>query len=118
MVVAMIDVDALKAVNDEHGHAEGDALLRDVVTAITSTTRSYDVTMRWGGDEFVCALSDVTLDVAAKRTGGIRHALDELRSGASLTTGLAELHADDSLESLIARADADLYQAKGKRFSR
>jgi diguanylate cyclase (GGDEF)-like protein len=117
MVVAMIDVDALKAVNDSHGHATGDQLLRDVVAAITSTTRSYDITMRWGGDEFVCALSDVSLDVASKRTARITEALEELQHGATLTIGLAELRDDDSLESLIARADADLYRTKGKRFT-
>jgi diguanylate cyclase (GGDEF)-like protein len=118
MVVAMIDVDGLKVINDKQGHASGDALLRDVVSAITSTTRSYDVTMRWGGDEFVCALSDVSLEVAAKRTGRIQSALEELRHGASLSTGLAELHDDDSLETLIGRADADLYRLKHKRFKR
>jgi len=52
------------SINDNQGHAAGDALLRDVPTAITSTLRSYDVTVRWGGDEFVCALSDVTLEPA------------------------------------------------------
>ena len=115
MVLAMIDVDSLKAVNDEHGHPAGDALLRDVATAITSTTRAYDVTMRWGGDEFVCALSDVTLEVASTRTTRILNALEQLRHGASLTTGLAELQPDDTLETLIARADAALYAAKTGR---
>ena len=62
----MIDVDALKDVNDVQGHAAGDALLRDVPTAITSAVRSYDVTVRWGGDEFVCSLYDVSLEVASR----------------------------------------------------
>jgi diguanylate cyclase (GGDEF)-like protein len=112
MVLAMIDVDALKAVNDAHGEAAGDALLRDVVTAITSTTRSYDVTMRWGGDEFICALSGVTPDVASERVAEIKRALDALRDDASLTAGLAELQDDDTLETLIARADTALDHAK------
>ena len=115
MVLAMIDVDGLKVVNDENGHAAGDTLLRDVVTAVTSMTRSYDVTVRWGGDEFLCAMSSATLDVASKRATGIRDALEGLRHGASVTTGLAELQPDDTLSSLVARADAALYRAKESR---
>jgi diguanylate cyclase (GGDEF)-like protein len=114
LVLAIIDVDALKAVNDNQGHAAGDALLRDVTTAITSTMRSYDVTIRWGGDEFVCALSETTLEVAANRVAEIQRALAARRPGASISAGLAEL-ADDTLESLIARADTALYHAKSKR---
>src|ERR1700722_332835 len=48
LVLAIIDIDELKAVNDNEGHAAGDALLRDVPTAISSTLRSYDITVRWG----------------------------------------------------------------------
>jgi diguanylate cyclase (GGDEF)-like protein len=112
LVLAVIDVDSLKAVNDIHGHAEGDALLRDVATAITSAMRSYDATVRWGGDEFVCALSDVTLSVASGRIREIQAALEARRPGASISAGLAELTIDDTLETLIARADAALYRAR------
>ena len=115
LVLSLIDVDGLKIVNDTEGHAAGDALLRDVVTAITSTMRSYDVTVRWGGDEFVCALSEVTLEAAVDRVGGIQHALERLRPGASISAGLAQLHEDDALESLIARADQALYRKKAER---
>jgi diguanylate cyclase (GGDEF)-like protein len=114
LILALIDVDALKAVNDEQGHAAGDALLRDVTTAITSTMRSYDITVRWGGDEFVCALSKTTLEVAANRVAAIQRALEARRPGASISVGLAEL-ADDTLDSLLARADTALYHAKFER---
>jgi diguanylate cyclase (GGDEF)-like protein len=112
LVVAMIDVDGLKAVNDTRGHATGDALLRDVASAITSTMRSYDVTARWGGDEFVCALSDATVAVASQRIDAIQTALDALQQGATISAGLAALDEDDTVESVIARADAFLYRAK------
>jgi diguanylate cyclase (GGDEF)-like protein len=115
LVLAIIDVDGLKAVNDQHGHAAGDALLRDVAGAILSTMRSYDVTVRWGGDEFVCALSDVTLDVASDRVAEIQSDLEERRPGASISAGLAALHPEDTLEPLIARADDALYRAKTDR---
>ena len=98
LVLAIIDIDALKAVNDSQGHAAGDALLRDVPTAIISALRSYDVTVRWGGDEFVCGLSDVTLDAAANRVEEIQRALALRRPPASISAGLAELSDDDTLE--------------------
>jgi diguanylate cyclase (GGDEF)-like protein len=115
LVLAVIDVDALKAVNDTHGHAAGDMLLRNVATAIISTMRTYDATVRWGGDEFVCALSNVTLEVASVRIEEIKRVLDAQQPGASISAGLAELYADDTLESLIERADAALYLDKTKR---
>ncbi len=115
LVIAVVDIDDLKAVNDSQGHAAGDALLRDMASAITSTLRSYDVTVRWGGDEFVCALSDLTLAEASGRVAEIQRALEARRPGATISAGLAALEGDDTLDSLIARADADLYRAKTTR---
>jgi diguanylate cyclase (GGDEF)-like protein len=115
LVLAMIDVDGLKAVNDTNGHAAGDALLSDVAAAITSTMRAYDVTVRWGGDEFVCALYDLTVEVASHRLAEIRTALEALSPEASISAGLARLVDDDTLESLVARADANLYRTKANR---
>ena len=66
-------------------------MLRDVPTAILTTLRSYDVAVRWGGDEFVCALSDVTVEVAADRFDDIRRAFAALRPEASISVGLAAL---------------------------
>jgi diguanylate cyclase (GGDEF)-like protein len=112
LFVAFIDVNALKAVNDNEGHAAGDALLRDTAVAITSTLRSYDITVRWGGDEFVCAMSDVSLEVASDRLAGIQRAVQRFRPGASISAGIVELEDGDTLESLIARADLALYRVK------
>jgi diguanylate cyclase (GGDEF)-like protein len=110
----LIDVDGLKAVNDGQGHPAGDALLREVAAAITSTMRAYDVTVRWGGDEFVCALSDATLEVAAERIEEVRVALRARGSTASISAGFADCRADDTLETLVARADEDLYRRRGR----
>ena len=115
MSLALIDIDGLKRINDAEGHAAGDTLLRDVATAITTTMRAYDVTVRWGGDEFVCALSDTTLDVAADRIAAIQQALTMLPNKPSISAGLAALTSDDDLESVIARADSALYRAKADR---
>jgi diguanylate cyclase (GGDEF)-like protein len=115
LVLAVIDIDALKLVNDTEGHAAGDALLRDVPAAIASALRSYDVTVRWGGDEFVCGLSDVTIDTASERINDIQKVLAARRPPASVSVGLAELGEGDTLESLVARADVALYKVKAGR---
>jgi diguanylate cyclase (GGDEF)-like protein len=113
LVLTVIDVDGLKAVNDRGGHAAGDALLRSVAGAITSSIRSYDVTVRWGGDEFVCILSDMSLADAERRLEDIRAALRAVAPEASISVGMAAQQGAEPLEDLLARADAGLYQAKG-----
>jgi GGDEF domain-containing protein len=60
--------------------------------------------VRWSGDEFVCALSDVSLEAAAARVAGIQRALTARRPGATISVGLAELTDGDTLESLLALA--------------
>ena len=117
MILVMLDVDGLKRVNDTHGHAAGDALLQDVPRAITAALRSYDVIVRWGGDEFVCALSDVTPEVAEERLGEIESALQALQPGSSISAGWSMLRDDDTLESVVSRADAELYRRKAGRRS-
>ena len=61
IVVIFLDVDGLKHVNDTEGHASGDRLLVDTVATIRKRVRSYDLVIRYGGDEFVCALLEVAL---------------------------------------------------------
>ena len=112
LVLAFVDVDGLKEVNDRDGHAAGDALLFDVAATIRSTLRSYDPIVRVGGDEFVCALSDFDLDAARLRFDEIQAALDRTRKGCSISVGLAELQSGDTLDDLTARGDSALYEAK------
>jgi diguanylate cyclase (GGDEF)-like protein len=115
LVLAFVDVDGLKEVNDRDGHAEGDALLIDVAATIRSKLRSYDPLVRFGGDEFVCAFSDFDLDGVRDRFDQIQGALDQTRKGCSISVGLAELQDDDTLDDLTARGDAALYEAKRRR---
>jgi len=113
-VLAFIDVDGLKAKNDTLGHAAGDRLLRHVADSLRTHLRSYDLTIRFGGDEFVCGLADLSLDEAAKRFALVNADLAATHQ-ASVTVGLAQLEAEDSLEDLIARADAALYRQRELR---
>jgi diguanylate cyclase (GGDEF)-like protein len=112
--VAFIDVDGLKATNDSLGHEAGDRLLLHVVQCLRENLRAYDVVVRFGGDEFICGLADMSLEEARTRFERINADLWSL-DGSSVTVGLAELEPNDSLASLIARADEALYEERLRR---
>jgi len=115
LIVALIDVDHLKLVNDSTGHAAGDELLRSVAHALKARLRSYDLVVRYGGDEFLCAISGVSLLAAAARLSEANVVLSALPSPASFTAGLAQMQPGDTSEGLIARADAALYVTRQRR---
>jgi diguanylate cyclase (GGDEF)-like protein len=114
LVLAYIDCDGLKDVNDREGHGFGDALLRELVDLLRSKLRPYDPVVRWGGDEFICTISDVDPENARTRFEEIRATLAETRRVA-VTVGLAALEEGDTLETLIERADAALLDARSGR---
>jgi diguanylate cyclase (GGDEF)-like protein len=114
LVLAYIDSDDLKGVNDREGHAAGDALLRDLVALLRSKLRPYDPVVRWGGDEFICTISGADLDDARSRFEEIRRALAE-KGGAPVTVGLTALGEDDTLETLVERADAALLESRRRK---
>jgi diguanylate cyclase (GGDEF)-like protein len=113
IVVAFMDVDGLKYVNDTAGHAAGDQLLRDVAAAIRERVRSYDLVFRYGGDEFVCALVDVTLEQAKRTVVDILASVHARSGGHSVSVGFATVGVDDTAESVLERADAALYLERG-----
>ncbi len=106
LVVAFVDVNGLKAVNDTHGHAAGDELLRDVAASIVQHLRSYDVIVRYGGDEFVCSLTGQDTAGARRRFEQIAAHLTRTANDSTFTVGLAERQPEDSLDDLVRRADA------------
>ena len=75
-MLAFVDVDGLKAVNDRDGHAAGDRVLESVVRAIRTRLRSFDPVIRYGGDEFVCGLSGTDLAQAERRFDSIGIAIE------------------------------------------
>jgi diguanylate cyclase (GGDEF)-like protein len=105
LIVAYV---GLKAVNDEHGHAAGDALLQRVVREIRDSLRSYDLIIRLGGDEFLCVMSDATMAGARQRFNAIQAELETGRDRAAIKIGLAAYAPEDSAAELIQRADAEL----------
>ena len=112
LVVAFIDIDGLKRVNDEQGHPAGDRLLCEVTRHIREDLRSYDLIIRLGGDEFLCSFTGAGLDIAHRRFDHVRTQLDE---GTSFSVGFAEHRADGSVEELIEHADAAMLATRRQR---
>ena len=112
-VLAFVDVDDLKGTNDSLGHAAGDRLLRNVVTSLRTHLRSYDLIVRFGGDEFVCGFTELTTTEAATRFSLVNADLGSFQT--SISVGIAALEADDTLEDLISRADELMYKERQKQ---
>ena len=117
LLVAYVDVVGLKAVNDAGGHGAGDTLLRRAVRAIRGQLRSYDVLVRVGGDEFVCALAGATIQDARRRLGAVQAALASGPLPCAIKVGFAELTVETSAADLIARADADLPASPSRSYA-
>jgi diguanylate cyclase (GGDEF)-like protein len=115
--LAFIDVDDLKGKNDTLGHSAGDQLLRVTADSIRARLRSYDLLIRFGGDEFLCGLMGLTKAEAADRFALVNADLAATQR-ASITVGLTELEGDDRVEDLIGRADAAMYQERTARGSK
>jgi diguanylate cyclase (GGDEF)-like protein len=120
LTAALIDLDHFKTINDRCGHAGGDKVLKDFARVCRDTLRSPDILGRWGGEEFLLVMPGTTLDVALVilervRSSALGIALPAAGAGlrVALSAGLATSQFDvKSLDELIARADAALYQAK------
>jgi diguanylate cyclase (GGDEF)-like protein len=121
-----IDLDGFKPVNDRHGHAAGDAVLKAVAATLTPNVRASDIVARLGGDEFVVLLWNVTAEAAAAKavaletliaTASVQCGAATLAVGAS--AGVAQIGPADTAGDLLARADAAMYTRKrGKNATR
>lgn len=117
--IALIDLDWFKRINDRFGHPAGDEALRTFAITVFANIRSIDKFGRYGGEEFLLILPE-TSDNAAQRTvdrlRGIVAALDwsaiSQDMNVTMSAGLTMLRADDSADSILARADQQLYRAK------
>jgi diguanylate cyclase (GGDEF)-like protein len=114
------DVDDFKAINDEHGHQTGDAILKEVAAVLTRSVRETDLAVRFGGEEFVLVLPGARLVHARRTADTIRTALSAIRIeagdgepvGVTASFGVAEFPTYANADALLAAADAALYQAK------
>ena len=122
LALLILDIDDFKQVNDTYGHLQGDAVLRTIAKVLTAESRGIDEPARYGGEEFVVALPETGTAGAVEVAERIRERIAEQRI--PLVEGRGELHVTASLgaatmpstardvASLIAAADAALYEAK------
>jgi len=115
--VVMIDLDHFKRLNDEHGHAFGDQVLRDSAHAIVAALRETDIVCRYGGEELVVILPDCNIERAADKAEVLRLRIESLtqthKAAISASFGVASIpHTSGGVADLLAAADAALYKAK------
>jgi diguanylate cyclase (GGDEF)-like protein len=116
-VVAFVEVDELKTVNDRDGHAAGNRVLQSVVRAMRARLRSFDPIIRYGGDEFVCGLGGTDLAEAESRFDAIGIAIQG-DVGVGISVGLAELEPGDTADRLTERADEAMLTVRAARRSK
>ena len=107
--VALLDLDHFKVYNDTHGHLAGDSVLAAIGRSWLAMLRPHDLLVRWGGEEFALALPDCPVGLAVEVLERLRTQVPE---GLSASAGLARWDGSETIESLMARADAALYEAK------
>ena len=114
--VIMIDLDHFKRLNDQHGHAKGDAVLRDAAGVIVNQLRDSDVACRYGGEEMLVVLPNCSLDMAVHKAERLRVAIAALSQpgvDVSASFGVATIPTTSStMRDVMQAADTALYAAK------
>jgi diguanylate cyclase (GGDEF)-like protein len=120
--LAKLDIDRFGTINDAHGYAVGDAVLRAVAQEALQHVRSSDVLARWGGEEFMLMLPDTRVALVRggmerlqQRVAALRIVHGNGTLSVTLSAGIAERHAGESIEQTIDRAGAALAEAKSAR---
>lgn len=118
-IVALLDIDHFKTVNDAHGHDAGDIVLKKLANLLKKHTKGGDITARWGGEEFLLVLYDTNLCSAERLVQKINHEFAQYRftfnhqeQTASFSAGLATMEDSKQFESAVSIADKCLYKAK------
>lgn len=118
--VLLADIDDFKRVNDTHGHAAGDEVLKTVATAVVNAVRTYDLVGRIGGEELLVVAPDIEPEALGELAERVRaavenaSALDASGERVTISIGTAYLShdSDETLDALVARADEAMYRAK------
>jgi len=119
LCVALLDIDHFKQINDNFGHASGDALLHEVGLILSGNLRMSDIACRYGGDEFVLILPDSSLDDAHHRVQQILKRIHEIRIWHNnrlidpliVSAGVAVAHENNFIGSEILQAADEAYYA-------
>lgn len=115
--ILLFDVDNFKSINDDFGHNTGDDVLKEMATATMNAIRKTDLGVRYGGEEFLIVLTDTNLTSAEIIAERLRKNIEEISFAGiprpvTVSLGVTEVVKGDTQESLLARADKNLYQAK------
>jgi len=117
--LAMIDVDGLKRINDDHGHKAGDEALRTVGATLKANVRALDLAARIGGDEFALVMPQTDRagagDVVARFQQHLAEVPGDGHPVVEVSIGIAQWDEGMTLDGLAAAADAELYEAKRSR---
>ncbi|WP_025270419.1 diguanylate cyclase [Hippea sp. KM1] len=117
----MIDIDDFKKINDQYGHRVGDEVLKKIAKIILDSTRSVDVAIRFGGEEFVVILPNTNISDAKAIAGRIRENIenssileceDKSSTRCTVSIGVSSTDNSTSIEELINYADKNMYKAK------
>lgn len=119
LCLQIIDIDKFKSFNDNFGHPLGDAILKEIATALLDTARESDTVARLGGDEFAVILFGSNVEEASYAAERFRSAISDSpvryegqEHSLTISSGVAEAQLDDDAASLLKRADSALYAAK------
>jgi diguanylate cyclase (GGDEF)-like protein len=114
--LVMLDIDDFKKVNDNFGHLIGDSVLQNITSVIKSVIRCTDIFARWGGDELVILLPSTDIRQAMEMTERIRICIQknkhDIVGNVTCSFGLVSLQKSENAETLLKRADEQLYDAK------
>jgi diguanylate cyclase (GGDEF)-like protein len=117
--IMLADLDKLKDINDAYGHVVGNAALVTVAKTLSGCSRASDVLGRWGGDEFMMILPGITEDILADMSKRCRAlvarssvSVEGSRIQVTISVGAAMVAPGDTPESLLDRADRQLYNSK------
>jgi diguanylate cyclase (GGDEF)-like protein len=119
--VLFVDIDHFKRVNDSYGHDTGDIVLKMVAQTMSHNIRSFDVIGRWGGEEFLIILVNVSRGqlqaVAEKLRVLVQHSslnIGDANISVTISIGATMARKNDTVESIVKRADLLMYRSKGK----
>lgn len=124
LIIAMIDIDHFKEVNDMHGHKAGDVLLRQISDILRKRFREIDILARYGGEEFVVLLAHIQMKEALQKLDDLRKSVERekfflpiesfnpIQIKKTISIGIADIKNETDVAEVIRKADTALYKAK------